>query len=301
MYLSFSGWKQYVTCPRAYWHRYLGKTILASPENRINSLYGSAVGKLFELFYNEHIWKRSGTIEILLGMVDPELDQLMKNEERSGMINWSDPKANYKSRDELVEAIREAVPRGIATIRYHKLIGLDAKAEVKLDTLVDGHMIGGRADFVMTRVAPHSDLVILDGKGSRHRETYVDERQLLWYAMLYRTRTHVTPDKLGFVYWRSEPAQSLDWVMITDKALDEMQETALADIRQIDEGAAKLATGDDDVRHLVMANVFQPQPGGKCRLCAYTSVCPEGQIYTSKSHQIPVYAGGGVEDVGLDV
>lgn len=301
MYLSFSGWKQFGTCPNSYWHRYVGKSVLEVPENRINSLYGSTVGRLFEVFYSDAIWRQSGTADILLAKVEPELDQILVKEERSGRIDWEDEKANYHSRAELVEAIREAIPRGLETIRFHRLIGRDAKAEVKLDMPIDGHIIGGRADFVMTRVAPHEDLIILDGKGSRHREKYVDDRQLLWYAMLYRLRFGKTPDKLGFVYWRSEPEKAVDWVFFSEKALDDMQETVLSYVRTIEEGVEALAKGDEEKRRLVMAETFQAQPGEKCKLCAYTALCPAGQSYTSKSHQIPVYAGAGVEDVGLDV
>jgi CRISPR/Cas system-associated exonuclease Cas4 (RecB family) len=301
MYLSFSGWKKFVTCPRSYWYSYVDKTVLPTPENRVNSVYGSTVGRLFELFYSEQIWKKSNTTDILLGMIDDELDATLKKEERSGMIDWSDEKANYKSREELVADIRETIPRGLSIIRMHRLVGHDAQAEVKLDTIIDGHMIGGRADFVMTRVAPHNDLVILDGKGSRHRDTFVDDRQLLWYAMLYRLRYRIIPDKIGFVYWRSEPDLSLDWVRLSGSILDEMQTTVLEYTQKIDQGVETLSSGDDEHRKLVMAEVFQPQPGTKCRLCAYTAFCAEGQNFMSKAHKIPVYSGAGVEDVSLDI
>ncbi len=301
MYLSFSGWKQFGTCPHSYWHRYPGKTVLEVPENRVNSLYGSTVGRLFEIFYADSIWRQSGVISTLSEMVEPELDRIILKEERTGCIDWKDGKANYHSRAELVEAIRETIPRGLEIIRLHRLIGRDAQAEVKLDTQIEGHTIGGRADFVMTRVSPHDDLIILDGKGSRHREKYVDDRQLLWYAMLYRLRFGRTPDKLGFVYWRSEPEKSVDWVFFSDKMLDEMQETALSYARKIEESVEALSSGDEEKRRLVMTDTFQAQPGDKCRLCAYRALCPPGQNYTSKGHQIPVFSGAGVEDVGLDV
>ncbi len=301
MYLSFSGWKKFVTCPRSYWYTYVDKTVLHTPENRVNSIYGSTVGRLFELFYNEQIWKKSNTKDILLGMVEDELDETLRKEERTGMIEWSDSKANYKSREELTADIRETIPRGLSIIRLHRLIGHDAKAEVKLDTVINGHMIGGRADFVMTRVAPFDDLVILDGKGSRHRGSYVDDRQLLWYAMLYRLRYRVVPDKLGFVYWRSEPEKSLDWVQISEPLLDQMQTTVLEYAERINQGVEDLAKGDDDHRRLVMAEVFQPQPGSKCRLCSYTAICTDGRNFMSKDHKIPVYSEAGVEDVSLDI
>ena len=299
MYLSFSGFKQFWTCPRSYWHGYIDKTPLPSPENRVNSLYGIVVGRLFEVFYAESLWRSSDTVGVLLGKVDQELDHAISKETRSGVLNWKDKKANYDSREALVEDIREAIPRGIATIRHHKLVGVDAKAELKLDARIEGHIIGGRADFVMTRVSPHGDTVILDGKGSRHREAYIDDRQLLWYAMLYRVHYGKTPDKLGFVYWRSEPDESLDWLLWTDADVDRLRETVFEYIRQIEDGMQSLSKEPEDVRRLVMLETFQARPGKKCSLCAYASVCPEGKFFM-KPMDIPKHDGVGIEDIGLD-
>jgi len=299
MYLSYSGFKSYDSCPKAYWYRYVGKTPLSEPENKVNSIYGSTVGRLFELFYANQIWKQSNTIETLLGMVEPELDDTIQKERRNGVIDYTDKRSNYASRDALVADIRAAIPRGIAIIRHHRLIGADAAAEVKYDTMIEGHTIGGRADFVLRRVAPHRDRVLLDGKGSRHREKYVDDRQLVWYAMLHRIRHGSPPDRLGFVFWRYEPEESLDWINFTAADLDGLLAHVLSTVRKIDGGINTLISGSKEVQKQVMGDVFQAQPGqGKCKLCSYLAICPEGQSFTAK-HQIPVYAGEGVEDVGI--
>ena len=195
MYLSYSGHKTYKECPRQYWHKYIDKTTLPVPDNRVNTLYGSVVGILFELFYAEKIWTRSGVISILESKVDAVLGDTIAKCLRDGAIDWSDPKANYKSLDALRKDVLSSIPRGVEIIRHHRLLGLDAAAEVKLDRTIEGHVIGGRADFIMRRVRPHDDLVILDGKGSRHRDKYVDPQQLWWYAMLYRDQHGIMPDR----------------------------------------------------------------------------------------------------------
>ena len=295
MYLSYSGHKSYKDCARQYWHRYVGKTKLETLDNKVNSLYGSTVGTLFEYFYNDRIWLRSGVQEILEGMVDRTLDDIITREQRQGVIDWTDPRANYKSRDSLRREIMKAIPRGIGIIRHHRLLGQPADAEVKLDSVIKGHMIGGRADFILRRVKPHGDLVILDGKGSRHREKYVDPHQLWWYAMLHREKFKTLPDRLGFVFWRQEPAESLDWVDFSHKSLDDLLSGVLEAVQHIEQGAASLNGGKDPA---LLAQTFPVRPGDKCRLCTYRPVCPEGESFISR-RMVPDMDVIGVEDVGF--
>ena len=291
MYLSYSGYKTYRDCPRQYWHRYIGKTKLDVPDNKVNSLYGSTVGTLFEYFYNDRIWLRSGVREALEGLVDPTLDSIIERELKQGGIDWSDPRANYKSKESLRREVLKAIPRGIEIIRQHRLLGQPADAEVKLDSMIDGHMIGGRADFIIRRVKPYGDLVILDGKGSRHREKYVDPHQLWWYAMLHREKFKVVPDRLGFVFWRQEPDNSLDWVPFSDRGLSDLLSGVLETVSQIEQGK-RLGDQPDALVH-----TFPVHPGDKCRLCAYRPVCTEGNGFLSRT--VPTPDAFGVEDVGF--
>jgi hypothetical protein len=298
VYLSYSGYKTYKSCPRSYYHRYVGKTVLEKPDNRVNSLYGSTVGTIFELFYSDKVWSRSGVEDHLKGLVDDVLAQILERESKSGVIDWADDAANYHSLEELREDVLTSIPRGLDIIRYHRLLGKDAAAEVKLDSHINGHMIGGRADFIMTRIDPHRDLVILDGKGSRHRGKYVDHQQLWWYAMLYQVKFGRMPDKLGFVFWRQEPEKSLDWVNFDAPSLRDLQTGVFDVIEHIDHGKAELAKADhEEARTIVLRSDFMATPGKDCRLCAYLPVCPEGTAH--KSLSAPDHAGSGVEDVGL--
>lgn len=296
VYLSYSGHKTYKDCPRQYWHRYIGKTKLDTPDNRVNALYGSTVGTIFEAFYNERIWMQKGVQELLEAMVDPTLDGIIRRESETGVFDWADPRANYKSRDTLRREVMKAIPRGIGIVRYHRLLGQPADAEVKLDSLIDGHMIGGRADFIIRRVKPHGDLVILDGKGSRHRDKYVDPQQLWWYAMLHRRKFGHAPDRLGFVYWRQEPENSLDWVAFDEKSLDDLLAGVLDSVQHIEQGKRLLAQSENPLP--LLPTTFPAQPSGKCNLCAYRPVCIDGETFLSR--QIDTVGDGvGVEDVGF--
>jgi len=298
MYLSYSGHKSYSVCPKQYWHSYLDKTTPGKPDNKVNSLYGSTVGTLFELFYADRLWLRQGVEELLLSMAEETLDRIVEKELQKGIVEYKDKdeRANYKTKEALLKDIREAIPKGLKTIRYHRLLGADAEAEVKLDSWVEGHRIGGRADFIMTRIKPHGDRIILDGKGSRHRDTYVDPWQLKWYAMLFREKYAAIPDQLGFVYWRQDPETSVDWIPFLPHDLDELRVSVLEAASHIEK--AKLVLDETPkAGHLQALHELLPaKPSRDCRLCSFLSQCAEGQAYENAVLPAEIFA-----DVGADV
>lgn len=278
MYLSYSAYKLYRTCPRAYYHRYLAKTVMPERENKVNSLYGTVVGLLFERFYADRIWQRTGIEGILTGMAETTLDQAIAREEKSGAVDFADPKSNYKSRAALLDDVKQSVPRGLAIIRHHRLIGRDAQAEVKLDIDIGPHRVGGRADFIMTRVGPGSDLVILDGKGSKWREKYVDATQLRWYALLYQKHHGRLPDRLGFVFWRSEPDDAMDWVDINPEEIVALERDILAAMTNMEREWAAIESTPERERLPLLMEHFPAVPDRfGCKLCSYAPVCPEGR------------------------
>jgi CRISPR/Cas system-associated exonuclease Cas4 (RecB family) len=294
MYLSYSGYKTYLKCPRMYWYSYVAKPKLVVLENRVNTLYGTMVGRLFEVFYNEHIWNSKGVEQQLQDRVQEAYDRAVKKETRDGVIKWKpeDEKANYASQEALLADVRLAIPRGIRIIRHHRLLGRPSVAEVKLDHGIEGHILGGRADIIMRRIGPHHDLILLDGKGSKWRAKYVDDRQLKWYAMLHRLKHRHMPDRLGFVYWRQEPEKSVDWVDCSLNELDDLQAAVLRTIGEIEAGIRQVKADPSSLPH-----VFPACPGSECRFCPYFTVCPEGQKFASLTP--PTHDGTGVDDVGL--
>jgi len=144
----------------------------------------------------------------------------------------------------------------------------------------------------MRRIGPHYDRILLDGKGSRHRDKYVEDRQLKWYAMLHRRTYGYLPDRLGFVYWRQEPERSVDWVETTPNELDELQSSILTTIGEIEAATQQVYTYSAS-----LPQAFPAHPGGECRFCQYFPLCPEGQKFASLTP--PAHVGTGVDDVGL--
>jgi hypothetical protein len=302
MYLSYSGFGKFRECALSYFHSYVAKTPLGEPDNRVNMLYGSVVGTVFEHFYNDKIFLRPGSEAALMALVEPTMNKtILQEQAKGGVFNWNAPKLKYKSRDQVAREVREAIPRGLATIRLHRLIGYEAAAEVKLDGKVEGHTIGGRADFIIRRVKPHGDLVLLDGKGSRYREQYVSANQLKWYAFLHKLKFGVPPDKLGFVFWRFEPDSALQWVEFSDADLDDLRQEALEAIHDIERGTVlweKSKALPDAPQRLQEA--FPAAPSSQCKLCSYLSLCSYGRSISTNRFSVPEQTGVGVEDIGLD-
>jgi hypothetical protein len=273
MYISYSGYDLLLECLRAYYHRYIDKTQVLKPDNRVHMLYGDTTGKIFQAFYDDGLW-RGNTLELMLGLVKPTLQKVITNEVRKGgVFDWKEPGLKEGTRSVLeVEAeIKATIPRGLASIRQHRLLGNDAKAEVVLDVVIDGHKLGGRSDFIMTRVKPQNDRIIVDGKGSRWRDKYTDHRQLRWYALLHWVKYGKIPDRLGFLYWREEPNNSMDWSTTTPQALNELKTAVLLAIESVEQSNRDILRGADPLK------LFPTSPGKNCVRCSYLELCQDGQ------------------------
>jgi hypothetical protein len=302
MYISYSGWKRYDDCAFDYWNAYPGQTQVEGPDDRLGSIYGSVVGKIFEDFYNEKWWQKNPRpVAEMLTKVEGAVAWTIKRETTpyrgrpGGVLMWKgegegqNPKGMYVDQDELIEDVKEAIGRGCRVIRHHRLLGEYAEAEVKLDYTVEGYRLGGRADFIIQRVQPHNDLCIIDGKGSRWRAKYVDLRQVLWYAMLYRFHHGVVPDKIGFLFWRYEPNEAIDWVEFVEDDLDELLNKVLGHLRKIEEGLAELGPRPSFAE---ARQVFRPVAEGRnkrnaekaCRFCRFglPEICPKGAEVKAK-------------------
>lgn len=292
MYLSYSGYKKYKDCPRCYWHDYIQHTSV-QPENCVGSLYGSTIGTVFEIFYVQKMWRHSNPTEALSTIVKDVAKGIIQKEVKKGRtVNWKDRRMRNipRSFEALVADVRLAIPNGLRIIVKNRLLGPHAQAEVNLDSVIGRHTVGGRCDFIIDRIEPMKDLVIVDGKGSVHRDKYVDVVQLQMYAMLHRKKFGRLPDQIGFLFWRSTPDEAMDWFSPDPSEIDDLEKRVLDTMGVIEKKT-----------HLPMLqDAFPAKPQtGKCKLCRYLSVCPEGSAMTSENPP-PVPMGIGVEDVSLD-
>lgn len=313
-YISYSGYKLYVQCPFAYWNRYVNKTMLSTPENCLGALYGSTVGLVFEAFYRDRLWKHTEYATKLQDLVLPYLEKAIKEQRKQGrVIDWSDEQATrtYKNQGELIADIRESIPRGVETIRQNSLMGPLMEAEMKLDGKFGSYVIGGRADFVIRRVSPYSDLVILDGKGSKYREKFVDGHasksnvvegtQLKWYGMLYQNRYGSLPDGLGYIFWKFGGDRAMEWVPFVGSDLSDLKDEILATLSRIDNSVRRLQglSGKPQAHADLRQELFVAQPGSGCKLCSYSSVCEEGQKKSKATRRTGLDLAPGVTELTL--
>lgn len=290
MYLSYTGFKTADSCLFRWWNMYENRTVLQKEDDRLGSIYGTSVGKLFEQFYQEKLWVNSKTVrQVLEDRAADVVDQTLKEEttpqgdwKPAGIIRWKDdethPKGIYYSREELIADVKHAIPRGLETIRAHALIGKDAVAEMYLNTDIQGHKFGGRADFVMTRYR-HNDLVILDGKGSRHRDRWLDPRQLIWYALLLREKHGKFPDWVGFVLWKVESPQSVIRYDISQQEVDDLRDGVLTLMGKIESLKKRMPDESQRTPLKVVREIFEPKANeDNCRFCPYATdgVCAQG-------------------------
>jgi PD-(D/E)XK nuclease superfamily len=308
MYISYSGFSSNEKCPYSYWHRYVAKTVPPVPDNRINMLYGGTIGISFEHFYNQKMWRLPNFQEVMVSKVPELMAKVMSDETapgKNGIINWTDEKANFRSLNAVIEAVQEAIPRGLKIIRHHRLVGPEATAEMKLDSKTNGHILGGRCDILVQRVPPHNDTVIVDGKGSKFRDQYVDKRQLRWYAMLFEDHRKRLPDKVGFLYWRSDPETGIDWYEVKPDETAELRQVVFEAMEKIEERKRSLPVAPEPTREQILT-AFPAQPSfDHCKWCNYLSACDEGTRFMANRGKAPLPIsegdsdGSGVDDVGL--
>lgn len=296
MYLSYSGFKNYESCPANYWHTYINKTAPPEPDNGVNSLYGSIVGNVFESFYADRIWRHKDFLTRLVDLVEPSYRKAISSQRGSRVYDWNDKRSNYPSLDALLTDCRETIPSGVRMIKENSLLGPQAEAEMKLDSKFGPHIVGGRADFVIRRIPPYNDTIILDGKGSRHGLKYVDGKplkkgkkvegtQLKWYAMLHKERIGHLPDKLGYLLWKfyeRDPEvfvgeNALEWVPFEESDISRLKHEVLTAMDRISASTESLEMASGKKRHHELREeLFPAQAGDSCRFCSFVTLCEEG-------------------------
>jgi hypothetical protein len=131
--------------------------------------------------------------------------------------------------------------------------------------------------------------LLLDGKGSRYREKYVDDNigssthvkgvQLKWYAFLYRERYRIVPDGLVYIFWKFDYKEALEWVSFSCSDLDNLRDEVLSVLSRIDvsENKLKKSEGLPQTYYELRQEFFPAQSGKNCRFCSFLSKCDEGR------------------------
>ena len=274
LYLSYSGRKCYLTCPRQYQHRYVLKTKVERDPR--TSFFGSIIGKVFQWFYDRSVWTGPNPESASIALL-PEAVRTVLLEEK--FHRSSDPEYVTNVENE----VRELIPSAIETIRVHKLLSANSRAELDLTITYPSEKhgmtlrLGGRTDFV--HYHSPQDVWIVDGKGSRHREKYVDSEQVIWYAIQHYLKYGVAPTRIGFMYWRF-PDDPIQWVEYGSQSIRESLDMTF------------------DVAKKIRLEVFDPKPSSECHRCDYKAMCEDGTRYLAERK---VASGGRIESSIFDL
>ena len=251
--ISYSARKLYLTCPKQYYFRYILKD--GSKGDPRDTMFGSIIGKLFEWFYEQRLWADSDPYFRMRNLVNEAISDVFAQE---GYVRGT----NHEYESKLREDLNTYLKHGIDTIRSHKLLAPNTKAELDLTTILnlDGFKIRmvGRADFVYD--FGDQNFWITDGKASKHREKYVDSKQLVWYGLSHFLKFGVAPKRMGFIFWMF-PVDPISWVSYTS---DDMRQCA----KETKEVALK-----------ILDKEFTARASGDCHRCLYKNKCDEGVKY----------------------
>jgi len=247
-HLSWSGYSLYKKCPEAFRLQYVDKKIV--PYNAYHSIGGKTVQKVFELFYNNEIWRRgSETQKTLEEILIKEYNQICSEE----TIDWNATES-VLSKEALLESLHPLIASTLKLIKDQKLLGKYSRSEVKIQAWLDKVLIHGIADFVIQK---DSERMILDGKLTRHRNKYLKRDQLVWYVMLYYLQHQIFIDKTAWIYYTFG---ELEWVSVSIEDVKRLYEDLKISIKSIKK------------------REFVPVPSpDNCHLCDFKSVCHAGQ------------------------
>lgn len=253
LYLSYSGRKSYLICPKQYQNNYILKVDV--PKDPKNSLFGSMIGKIFEWFYEKSLWSHSDPTSECIKLIPDSIKLICKKEK----FNIDE---NYQFVSELRSKLHELIPHGVESIRKHQLLSKNSKTEVDLTSVNRSKefnlsvKIGGRPDFIHTN--DNKNFWIIDGKASKYRDQYVDPQQLIWYAVQFYLKYGIAPTRLGFLFW-SFPDDPITWIEFDEDSLRKNHRATFV-------VAGNILNGN-----------FPTKPSKECKLCAYKDICPEGQ------------------------
>jgi hypothetical protein len=256
-YLSYSGRYSYIVCPKQYWFRYEEKLVVDTDPR--TSIFGISIGKIFEWFYQNRLWAREDkdTESILISCVDDAIDSAC-------LEKRFNPKTDPKFLEEVKSDLIKLIPPSINTIKKFKLLSPNSVSELKLNVLYQSPKyglsikLGGRADFVHYK--EDGQIWILDGKGTKYREKYVDSEQLIWYAVQHFVKYGKVPDRLGFWFYRF-PEDPIQWIEFDDNSLRKSVSDTFETVKKIN------------------LKVWNPTPSIECYKCDYKNHCKDGKEF----------------------
>lgn len=271
-YLSYSGRKTYLLCPKQYYSRYvLREKPFVDPRD---TLFGLTIGKLTEWFYTKQLWI-GDPYRNLLDLIPEAIEEIYKEKR-------CDYYRHDKFHEYLISELNRYIPGCVDIIKNNKLLAPSSTCEVDLtveryDKSTDINLkFGGRADFIFQFSS--ENIWIMDGKAYNDREQYVDVEQVVWYALQFYIKYHKSPSRIGFIYWKF-PNDPIQWVEYTDSSLRDCYKQTF------------------DVVNRIKLKLFDPKPSKACKLCPIKEKCEDGQDFIKQMKTENKYVSSSVFDI----
>lgn len=249
--LSYNGMKDYIECPKRYKLQYIDRLKPKEPENKKNAFFGTLCANVTEHWINSRIYKEQPEAwgEWLKMAIPRESTKILERE----YIVWD----TDSELEEFIELSYRCLPKCFQTMADQGILKSDhIKAEPKLKIDYGDNIINGRLDIL---AIVDGEILIIDGKTSKHRDRYLDPAQLYTYYILVSTKLgDRLPIRFGFQYTRFG---DIDWYDVDPKGLQDTKD-------KFDKAFAGIEAG-----------VFSATPNDKiCKYCKYRPECNEREV-----------------------
>lgn len=216
---DYSQYDLYKKCPQSYLWRYIENRIPKTPPNMYYALPGIIIQKIFEHFYND-CWylKRAECREFMYNKATEIYEQTLKYLS----VDWHS-KIAKKNKQQVFDEFLAMIGKNLDVIKEKKLLGTLAKSEFKLQTYFENNkfvLLTSKVDFLLKTAAEGT--MILDGKATSNKNNYLkNPAQLYFYAMVYKFKYGVYPNKIGYWFWRDGDIRYVDFDDTTIETLKE--------------------------------------------------------------------------------
>ena len=139
---------------------------------------------------------------------------------------------------------------------------LNTKSEIPIDVKGTDLTLSGRIDFIHRDAVSNTPL-IFDGKGTDTIGKNINDDQLFYYALLYKTHYNEIPAALGFFYYKFNLFKPVEF---NESILQEFKKRLTLDINKI-----------------IADTEFNGTPSPKaCQYCEYKTVCQDYAKYKAE-------------------
>ena len=206
---DFSRYDLYKKCPQSYLWKYEENRIPKTPPNMYYALPGIVIQKIFELFYNDCWYLKRGACREFMYNKAPEI---YESTLKWLSVDWQSHIAK-KTKQQVFDEILEMIGKNLDVIKEKKLLGPLSKSEFKLQSYFETNkfvLLTSKVDFLFKTTAEGT--MILDGKATSNKNNYLkNPAQLYFYAMIYKFKYGVYPDKVGYWFWRDGDIKYVDF------------------------------------------------------------------------------------------